>query len=74
MEGFFGVSGPVIFGAKAQNGKVTVKLTASMPGGNSTRPANEVRTNYFFLVVFLVVFFVAFLAAFLAAMVRHLLS
>ena len=32
-EGFFGVSGPVIFGARAQNGKVTRKLTSSMPDG-----------------------------------------
>ncbi len=32
-EGFFGVSGPVIFGARAQNGKVTLKLTSSMPNG-----------------------------------------
>ena len=33
VEGFFCVSGPVIFGAKAQNGKVTLKLTTSMPDG-----------------------------------------
>ena len=38
VEGFFCVSGPVIFGAKAQNGKVTVKWTTSMPDGKFHAP------------------------------------